>query len=124
MEKAIISARGFKDIWASDRFRLLFSTLGLNQAIPSESVKMKQLSKNTKMNWLDSPHALTEIRNTLVHPDHNNRDQVNSILFEAWTLGLWYLELSILATCGYTGTYRSRLKNTWVGQVENVPWLK
>ena len=71
------------------------------------------------------PHALTEIRNTLVHPEHKKRGQFRKAYFEAWNLGLWYLEMSILAVCKYQGTYGNRLKSgRYIGQVEEVPWNK
>jgi hypothetical protein len=113
---------GFKSLRASDKFRLLFSSLNLPLDIPVEAPELKQLSTNGPTNWLDTPYALTEIRNSLVHPEHKRRGQFTSAYYEAWNLGLWYLEMSLLAICGYRGTYANRLKQRSVGQVENVPW--
>ncbi|WP_096292838.1 hypothetical protein [Nitrosomonas ureae] len=75
------------------------------------------------MKWIDAPHALTEIRNSLIHPEHKKRDQLDSAYFDAWNLGLWYLEMGILAICNYEGAYGNRLKLNRMGEVENVPWI-
>ena len=120
--KKLVTANGFKGLWASDKFRLLFSSLDIPIEIPNDTPALEALSK--KFNWLDAPHALTEIRNSLVHPEHKRRGQFATAYYEAWNLGLWYLEMGILAICGYSGTYGNRLKQRWVGQVEDVPWSK
>ena len=120
--KKLTSVNGFKDLWASDKFRLLFSSLDIPIEIPKETPTIEQLSK--KYNWVDAHHALTEVRNSLVHPEHKKRGQLASAFYEAWNLSLWYLEMGLLAACNYSGTYGNRLKQRWVGQVENVPWCK
>jgi len=122
-EKKLLSTKGFKDIWASDKFRILFSSLNLPLDIPSS---LSALSKKAKeYNWLDAPHALTEIRNSLVHPEHKKHGKFETDIFiEAHTLSLWYLEMSILAICKFNGVYSNRLvSNKFVGTVENVPWI-
>jgi hypothetical protein len=119
-DRRLLSVKGFKDLWASDKFRLLFSPLGIPPEIPKGTTEIKKLAK--KYNWLDAPDALTEIRNSLVHPEHKKRSQLDSVYYEAWNLGLWYLEMGILSICGYSGTYGNRLKQRWAGQVEDVPW--
>lgn len=121
-EKKLLTLKGFKDLWASDKFRLLFSSLRTPLDIPPETPNLQSLASSGQMNWLDAPHALTEIRNSLVHPEHKSRGQFKTAYHEAWNLGLWYLEMTILAICGYSGTYGNRLKQRWVGQTEDVPW--
>ena len=121
-DKRLVTADGFKNLWASDKFRLLFSSLRIPLDIPLATSKLKKLAQNQKMKWIDAPHALTEIRNSLIHPEHKKRGQFDSAYFDAWNLGLWYLEMGILAICGYNGTYGNRLNLRREGQVENVPW--
>lgn len=121
-DKRLLTAGGFKALSASDKYRLLFSSLQIPIEIPKETPTLKNLAK--KFTWLDAPHALTEIRNSLVHPEHKKRGQLSPGYFEAWNLNLWYLEMGLLAICGYLGTYGNRLKQKWVGQVENIPWAK
>ncbi|MDT8390815.1 MAG: hypothetical protein RRC34_09950 [Lentisphaeria bacterium] len=119
-DKRLITAMGFKDLRASDKLRILFSSVGIPLDISTATPETKAYAK--KNNWLDAPHALTEIRNSLMHPEHKKKGEFNSLFYEAWKLCLWYLEMSILAICGYSGTYGNRLKQRRVGQVENVPW--
>jgi hypothetical protein len=119
-DKSLISDKGFKDLWASDKLRLLFSSLRLPLGIPDTTPNLKKLTNTIK--WVDAPQALTEIRNSLVHPEHKYRGRVDSALYETWNLGLWYLEMAILAICGYSGTYANRLAQRFTGDVEPVPW--
>lgn len=123
-DRRLLTANGFKDLWASDKFRLLFSSLGIPLDIPVETPELQSLATKSQMNWLDATHALTEIRNSLVHPEHKRHGQFARGYYGAWNLSLWYLEMSILAICGYSGTYGNRLKQRWVGEVEDVPWKK
>jgi len=119
-DRKLIEANGFKDLRASDKFRLLFSSLDIPIDIPSSLSEIIILAK--QFSWLDSPRALTEIRNSLVHPEHKRRTQYSDAYFEAWNLGLWYLELAMLRIFGYSGSYSNRLVSRWAGAVEDVPW--
>jgi hypothetical protein len=123
-DRRLVAMEGFKNLWASDKFRLLISSLKLPLDIPAETPELQKLASKAQMNWLDAPHALTEVRNSLVHPEHKKRGQLSVAYYEAWNVGLWYLEMCLLAICGYSGTYGNRLKQRWVGQVEDVPWKK
>lgn len=114
--KRLIEAEGFKNLRASDKFRLLFSSLDIPIDIPVSLPELKQF------NWLDAPHAITEIRNSLVHPENKRRGQFDNAFFPAWNLGQRYLELALLRICDYSGTYSNRLIQRYVGQVETVPW--
>jgi len=119
-EKKLLSIKGFKDLWASDKFRILFSSLNIPLDIPLELVHLIKESK--KDNWLDAPHALTVIRNSLVHPEHKKHGKYTFDIFhESHTLSLWYLEISILAICEFKGEYSNRIKK---GTIEYVPYAK
>ena len=119
--KRLIEEGGFKDLRASDKFRMLFSSLDIPIDIPSLLPELQKLAK--RFNWIDSPHAITEIRNSLVHPEHKRRGQVGVAFFSAWNLGQWYLELALLRICEYSGTYGNRLiRQRYIGDVESVPW--
>jgi len=115
VDREMISPEGFKTLKASDRLRMLLSGLNIPIGIPASTPEIQSTAKRYK--WVDGPHAITEIRNALVHPDSKKR--VDDCFFEAWRLSLWYLELSILAMCGYQGIYRSRLNQE---NREEVPW--
>jgi hypothetical protein len=118
-EKKLLLVKGFKDLWASDKFRILFSSLNIPLDIPVELIYLTKEAK--KDNWLDAPHALTVIRNSLVHPEHKKHGKYNFHIFkESHTLSLWYLEIAILAICGFKGEYANRFKR---GAVEKVPYV-
>jgi len=120
VNKKLIEGQGFRDLRASDKFRLLFSSLDIPIALPAATGNMTKLAG--QLNWLDAPHALTEVRNSLVHPEHKRKGQFKEAMFEAWNLGLWYFELTVLRLCGFSGIYSNRLSSRCVGQVEAVPW--
>lgn len=118
VDRKMISHKGFDDLRVSDRMRLLFSSLGIPNVITATTPEIQKAAKGFK--WADAPHALTDIRNELVHPI--SRKQVSACMLDGWRLSLWYLELSILAMCGYDGTYTNRLTAKYAGQSEDVPW--
>jgi hypothetical protein len=118
--KRLIESEGFKNLRASDKFRLLFSSLGIPIDIPASMPKLNKLAK--QFNWIDAPHAITEIRNSLVHPEHKRRGKFGEAFYPAWDLGQWYLELALLKICDYSGTYGNRLVQRYVGEIESVPW--
>ena len=122
-DRCLVSVDRFKKHRASDKFRLLFSSLKIPLDIPAEASELQNSAHGWKKEkWLDAPHALTEIRNSLVHPEHKRSDWSSSTSYEAWNLGLWYLEMGILSICGYKGTYGDRRKQRTIGQVKTVPW--
>jgi hypothetical protein len=117
--KKLVGADGFKDLRASDKFRLLFSSLDIPIDIPASLPELQGLAKQFK--WLDAPHAITEVRNSLVHPEHKRSGQFDEAFYPVWNLGQWYLELALLRICDYSGTYGNRLVQRWIGEVETVP---
>ena len=98
-----------------------FNKVGICAAIPSSCKKLTKLQ--AKFNWQHGPHALTDIRNDLVHPEQKFKD-ISIPYFEAWKLGQWYLDLLLLKLFGFNGEYGNRLTQEWVGQVERVPWAE
>lgn len=120
VDKQAISARKLDKLKASERLRLLFSSLSLPLDIDTVTPNLLRAAQNFK--WVDAPHAMTDIRNELAHPV--NKKQVVDCFIDAWKLSLWYLELSVLAMCGYDATYTSRLTARSVTDSELVPWAK
>lgn len=80
----------------------------------------------TDQGWVDGPAAFTSTRNWFGHPTRKNREKFATMtglaISEAYTLGLWYLELVLLRLLDYQGDYGNRLNQSWVGQLEAVPW--
>lgn len=140
-----ISPEGFDKLPASDKFRLLLTKLGIPLKIPPERQlqpvsnllqpfvppppplipALVQLAAERK--WADGPHAFTELRNGIVHPKKLQRvlDAAPEARVDASNLGLWYLELVLLAIFGYQGRYENRLvRPRQNGDTDLVPWSR
>lgn len=71
--------------------------------------------------WQDGPHALTAVRNDIVHAVKKYPNLNPETEKQLCRLGLWYLELSMLALMNYDDYYINRciLPNR---EAELVPW--
>lgn len=123
---AQMSAKKFNDLAAAEKIRRLLSSLGIPTNIPSE-LKNLVASAGTS-NAVDGPDAFVSLRNGIVHPKQSKRNLVlqTPILarLEANELGLWYLELALLALFGYKGRYYSRFINGHLHEsCVPVPWI-
>ncbi|CAN7380159.1 hypothetical protein LJR016_002223 [Devosia sp. LjRoot16] len=105
---------------AAEKIRRLLIEMAIPVSIPKQFVNLR--SGQRKGAWQDGPHAITKVRNELVHPERRSLMPVDKCVVEAWRLAQWYLELAILRAAGYAGKYSSRLASRWVGEVEPVPW--
>ncbi len=124
-DKTISNTR-FSNLRASDKLRQLFSRFSIPLEIPGSSTflnDLRQFASNS--NWEDGAHTLTEMRNALVHPKTNKRNHVYDAAGDAKIgagyLGIWYLELTLLAIFKYDGLYQNCL-NDFI--IEDVPWYK
>lgn len=119
-----LSTDGYEKLAAADRIRLLFLWAGIPTAIPPELDNLTRLAKAD--NWPDTSTAMTMIRNTITHPTRKNRDKFGKhpreARTDAWTLGLWNLELCLLRLFEYRGTYGNRVRKSPTGDVDPVPW--
>jgi hypothetical protein len=120
----LLSRGGYDKLAAAERIRQLFVWADIPIAIPPEAQDLTRLAGSN--NWPDTSTAMTKIRNTITHPTRKNREEfgkhTNEGRLDAWSLGLWNLELCLLRLFEYRGTYGNRLKNRWAGDVEQVPW--
>jgi ApeA N-terminal domain 1 len=86
--------------------------------IPEKDWKRKSASKALMV--------FVKIRNEMTHANKQYKDKLTPIvLFEVASLGLWYIEMTILARLNYNGVYKNRLnKNQWAEPCEydHVPW--
>ena len=122
LDKKAVSEKAFAPrggLTASDKLTLLTSLLCISNSIPSE---LKSLHSRPGKPWSDSMHAITDLRNGLVHPKESG-PLPPMAFFEAWKLSLWYLDLIFLKLMNFQGKYSNRLKQRFVGQVEDVPWM-
>jgi hypothetical protein len=118
VSKSAFAPRG--GLFASDKLRLVISSLGLPAEIPFALVALTKRAKSAS--WEDSPRAITEIRNSIIHPDAKLVPTHDEYI-EAWKLSLWLLELAVLRLCRHKGKYGNRLAERWGGEVEQVPWM-
>ncbi|MFO0877578.1 MAG: hypothetical protein U0840_09400 [Gemmataceae bacterium] len=121
-----LSSEGYDKLAASDRIRLLFLWAGIPTAVPAE---LDDLTRQAKAdNWPDTATAMTMIRNTITHPTKRNRERfgkhTGGARIDAWTLGLWNLELCLLRLFDYRGAYANRINQRFLGQIEPVPWAR
>ena len=116
IDQCLVSREGYRRLRADDRIRLVLSSLGIPLEIPFSAVEMAAARNN---NWVDGPHALTQIRNSLVHGGRNRASWSPDCYIETWSLGVWFLEMVILAVCGYEGKYCNRMAR----RVVDVPWV-
>ncbi len=124
-DKGILSEDGFSKISAADKIRLLLTHFRIPTGL-TQLAALKAVA--AALNWMDGPQAVTEIRNAVMHGSEKKRDRISAADFparvEAWELCLSYLELLILALCGFNAHYVNRLRKGCMRQqaIESVPW--
>ncbi|MBN9120355.1 MAG: hypothetical protein J0I06_14555 [Planctomycetes bacterium] len=126
-----LAAEPCEKLPAADRIRLLLRWAGIPTDVPADLIALVKLAKSYEEFMLnkrpDTASAMTTIRNTITHPTRKNREKFGKHSGEArrdaWTLGLWALELCLLRLFNYNGTYACRIRQRWVGEVEQVPWV-
>lgn len=121
VSEAAFQPRGLK---GPDKLRMLLSSVGIPLLIATDLQALNSnLGKNKKPRWHDGPHAITDIRNAVVHPDPKTPLEPNSE-YDGWRLAMWYIDLVVLFLCGHQGRYSNRLTTRWAGTLEWVPWVK
>ncbi len=123
IDKGILSQETFSRINASEQFKLMLALMGIPLLIPDG---LKDLTKFAKSNNYDGLEALTNLRNSLVHPGKRAKSlrASSQLIFEAHNLAMWYVELVLLRLCNFVGDYASRVlgRARWAGEVQSVPW--
>jgi hypothetical protein len=126
--KGLIIGKDAESISASNKIRLILNTLEIPYQVPDSLSSLSKLVSDNK-DIVDGPDSLVLIRNAIVHSQENKRKRLLEIpvkaKYEALKLGLWYVELALLYSFKFEGTYRSRVsKSKWAGSdEEDVPWL-
>jgi hypothetical protein len=94
----------------------------LEEKLEQETNENNKQKIERELKQLDAPYVFTKVRNDIVHPK-KNIENLTGYLYEASDLGLWYLELVLLAIFDYQGNYHNRLpKYQQNGEKEPVPW--
>ena len=107
---------------ASDIIKNALVNLGICVDIPSSCQKLYNFAE--EHDWRHGPHALTELRNDMVHARQRYETVPSGVHYEAKNLGLWYVEMILLRFFNYSGVYSNRLVPRWVGEVVPVPWAQ
>jgi hypothetical protein len=122
-DRKMISPEGLRALRISDRLRLLFSWASLPMH-DSSLAKMQPLLGVNKQ-WVDTPQALTEVRNSIVHSDERRGRIPTEVLDHAAAIYLWYVELVILRFLDYRGEYFNKIPQSGILAYYNadpVPW--
>lgn len=125
-ERKVLSSNSFKELSGSEKIRRLLTAAGIPIAIPDYLTSLCKMAHSNA--WHDGPQTLTKFRNGFTHPERRKRQVVveaeGLALFEAWSLGLWYLELLLLWLFDFNGLYINRLRREVPRSdaVERVPW--
>lgn len=79
---------------AHDKLRLLISQYRLPVEVPETLGLLQKIGREFK---LDGPGIVTEVRNSITHPNHKRASKYAEAIPEAWLLMLWYIELVFLS---------------------------
>jgi hypothetical protein len=125
-EDWLVDAGARRRLGTAANVRLLLNWASIPTAIPASLPTLeRRLRASGKPEW-GGPEVLFDIRNAMVHPPKRLAEPEwpdGDLLFEAWQLGTWYLELALLRILGYEGPYWSRVRLGRPGtDVEPVPW--
>lgn len=107
---------------ASETIKVALVEMGICVEIPDSCPQLKAFAQKSCLDH--GPHALTELRNDMVHVRQKYGHVPSGVHFQAKNLGLWYVEMMLLRLFGFSGIYSNRLVPRWVGVVESVPWAK
>jgi hypothetical protein len=114
----------YKDHSAAQNIRKMLTSMGIPIEVPKRLSALRGV-RTENGHVADGPHALTLTRNDLVHRKVSTVGINYDVIEDAWRLGAWYADLTVLRLCGFNGMYRSRLQeNKWTGAVEPVPWAR
>lgn len=115
----------------------LVGKLKISTDIPDSLQHLKRIERISFNNKLSQPRinitsateAFLEIRNAIIHGNKWRRENLkkidDNIRIDAWILGNWYIELSILQILNYNGLYNNRtlsIKNGYAS-MQPVPWV-
>lgn len=120
----IRSRSDFSQLSAAGKIRTLLHHIGVPLHIPTHLHHLSVLQDNDAF---DGPGVITKVRNALIHATERKREFIASLdgrtLSQCGDLSLEYIELVILAVCGYKGIYARRGWQGWKGDDEAlVPW--
>jgi len=128
VQKPTHSAKDFEVFTADERIRLVLTDLGIPGDVSASLTYAHALATSEKLK--DGPELINRLRNAIVHPTPAKRAFLARTpppcRIDVLQLALHYLELGILAICGYQGDYITRLMTgVWRSEATlKVPWAK
>jgi hypothetical protein len=139
-KKSIIAAsrydnRGRESLSPADKISLLLKELSISDSFPPSHVNaindlvqfavenIPELDRKNK-SASEAVIVFTKIRNDITHAKKKYAPS-DRVFYDTTSLGLWYVEMVILAILEYDGVYCNRLrKSKWAGEYDSVPWAK
>lgn len=126
-----IAINAKKRMYHKSKSKFILSQVGLGNEIPGKLTAVFNYKATTKeLSKMDGPEFFTQIRNSIVHGQADQRKKLSQIpetvLREILDMSIWYVEVILLNILNYKGIYQNRtLKAEWAGQGEEVmPWLR
>jgi hypothetical protein len=110
---------------ANVTLRRLLELLAIPRGLPTplRSLRSARPASWNRDPW-DGPSAVTWLRNYAMHGERSQPGPTWRNWLDGWQLTCWYVEMVILALCGYRGTYASRIyMDALHGTVHRVPWV-
>ncbi len=132
-KQSVIAKSKHKAFSAAQKISILLDEFLIPGSLPpfqnaSVDDLVQFVTDNPKSNYKNKSASeasivFTNIRNKIVHSSQKNPPSI--VLSNAMSLGLWYVEMVILAMLEYDGVYSNRLRRPkWAGQYDLVPWSK
>lgn len=124
-KQKLLVGKDSENISASNKIRLLLSSIKLNFDFPTSFTELKALPDT-----VDAPDAFVQIRNAIVHSQEEKRKKLSKMhhmaKYDALQLGLWYMELALLNILDFDELYHNRcIRGVYMSQADvKVPWTK
>jgi hypothetical protein len=119
----LIASKIFDQLTAREKIERLLLLAGIPPNLPASCSSLS--SQAALHRWTSGPHAITHMRNTMIHPTLNKARFSVDCWIEAWRLTLSYLEFVLLRLMSYQGRHLGRLPGAtrFAGGSEPLPWL-
>jgi len=123
--KKMIVGKDSENINAANKIRLLLSQLDISHSVPLAFTHLQQFVDENE-NITDAPEAIVQIRNAIVHSQHEKRKKLDSIHYmakhEALQLSIWYIEMTLLKILDFDEKYFNRCsRKMWASEAEVFP---
>ncbi|WP_190489847.1 hypothetical protein [Microcoleus sp. FACHB-831] len=101
----------------------LIEEFSISKTLPQSLTKLAQVAQKMPDKCIDGPYTFVEVRNSIIHGNwrerffnSNQQELYREARSQAYTLGLWYLEMVLLKLLDYQGHYFNRLR-LWAEEI-------